>query len=321
MKRFLVLCLILSLQYVSVANEVHAALSNEEVKQYIEGIGLTHEELTDYLAYHNSSLDEFETVEELESYLGTPIDANNFGQLLTVHDLTEKELHTLLAGFGESIDDYLFIEDLEVDVNFYLKHAETLHEAERLLSDIGLSEDEADRLFEHLISVNKNNTIENELSTININLEQYFSYDTATSLSDGQKNDLSALFENMLSTLRLNPSYYIVMDKTKKDISLQELLTMNVSEDMVVVVELMDEEDQVIMDMHLTEDRLNSDYLLDRGEQFLNIASSANELNVAMTGADLPNTASPYGNNIVIGLVILLIGCLLLLKGKKLKRS
>lgn len=321
MKRFLTLCLILSLQNLIVTNDVQAALTNEEVTQYIEEIGLTHEELTNYLAYHNSSLDKFETVEELDSYLGTPINATNLGQLLTVHDLTEKELHTLLAGFGESIDEYLFIEDLEVDVNFYLKHAEILHEAERLLSEIGLSEDEADRLFEHLISVNKNNTIQNELSTININLEQYFSYDKTTSLSEAQKADLSTLFENMLNTLRLNPVYYVVMDKTKKDISLQELLTMDVSEDMVVVVELINEEDQVIMDMHLTEDRLNSDYLLDRGEQFLNIASSANDLNAAMIAANLPNTASPYGNNIVLGLAILFIGCLLLFKGKTLKKT
>jgi processed acidic surface protein len=315
MKRFVVICLALVFFNINTSNSVFAAISNEELSQYIEKVGLTNEELTNYLAFYHLSLEEFDSVADLDSFLGTPINSENLNHLLTVHDLSVEELQALLSGFGENIDDYLFIEDLEVDVNFYLKHAEIIHEAKRLLSDIGMTNEEADQFFEHIISLNKNGSLEDELRTISINLEQYYSYDTNTTLSEGQKEDLITHFENMLSILHLSPSYYVMSNETQQQTTLENLLTDElVGEDQIVVVQLNNDQNQIIMDLELPKDKLSSDFLIVRGEQFLNIATLANELNATMMAAELPNTASPFWNNIMIGLILILLGWLIIFK-------
>ncbi|MBD8070536.1 processed acidic surface protein [Bacillus sp. PS06] len=319
MKRFVVICFVLTLFNISTTNFAFAEITDKEVSQYINDIGLTNEEVENYLTSNHSSIDEFDSVADLDSFLGTPITSENLNQLLTVHDLSEEELHTLLSGFGENLDNYLFIEDLEVDVGFYLKHAEIIHEAERLLSDIGMTRDEANQLFDHIITLNNNGSLERELSPISINLEQYYSYDSNTQLSDAQKADLRTQFENMLSILQLNPSYYVMNNGEQQPVNLDQLLSTDITEDQVIIVQLNNEDDQVVMDLQLTKDKLSADFLILRGEQFINMASLANELNVSMMAAELPNTASPFWNNILIGLALSLLGWFILVRNRPAK--
>ncbi|MFC4323420.1 processed acidic surface protein [Litchfieldia salsa] len=315
MIRIVVVCLTLFFVNLSTSYSVFAAVSDEEVSEYIERIGITQEELTNYLSFYHLSIEEFESVSDLDSFLGTPINTENLNHLLTAIDLSEEELHTLLAGFGESIDDYLFIEDLEVDVNFYLKHAEMIHEAERLLSDIGMTSEEADELFGHIISLNKNGSLEDELETISINLEQYYAYDTNATLSDEQKNELITHFENLLSALHLSSSYYVMNNGTQQPTTLENLLTDEaIEEEQIVVVQLNNDQNETIMDLQLKKDELSSDFLILRGEQFLTMATLANELNGTMMTAELPNTASPFWNNMMIGLTLFLLGWWIILR-------
>ncbi len=313
MKRFAVICFVLSLPYMLFVQSVAASITKEDLDQFIEEVGLTNEELSNYLSFYNLSLTDFETMEELDNFLGTPINDENLYHLLASHDLSEEELHALLSGFGEHIDNYLFIEDLEVDVSFYLKHAEILHEAERLLSDIGLNEQEADRFFQHLMSLDKS-TLEEDLSKISMSLEQYFSYDGATQITSSQKEEIMALFEEMLMALKLNSTYYLADGESRQATTLTELVEMNSLDGSELVVELTNEDNQLIMDMQLTEEALTADDLLGRGEQFISIASLANELSVAMVGESLPNTASPYSRNIIISICIILFGWWLYLR-------
>ncbi|MFC6604971.1 processed acidic surface protein [Ectobacillus funiculus] len=93
------------------------------------------------------NLDDFETTEDLQAMLGTPITDENLNDLLKDYSLTREQLNSLLAEFGESLDDYKFIEDLDNAVDFYVNHDEELEESEALLSQIGLTEEEVDRFL------------------------------------------------------------------------------------------------------------------------------------------------------------------------------
>lgn len=135
------------LAYLSV--DVFAEVTTEDLKKYTTETGLTEDDLEDYLAVYDLSLKDFENVNELVSYLGEPVNNETIQTLLTKHNLNEDELQHILGGFGESVEDYLFIKDLDTTVDFYLNHAEVLVEAERMLSEVGLTEDEIDGLFLH----------------------------------------------------------------------------------------------------------------------------------------------------------------------------
>jgi len=320
MRRLSTLFLIFTLHLIVYTNGVDAAINQEEVTRYLTDIGLTPSELEDYLSFYEISIDEFESVEELDKFLGTPINTNNLGSLLATHNLTMEELKTLLANFGESIEDYLFIEDLETSVHFYLKHAEVFQEAKHMLADIGLTDEELDRLFKHVLSLNET-TLKDQLHEINSKLEPYFLYDTAADFTSEQKTGLLSLYEEMMNALQFSPQYFLIdNNEVKREISFRDLLETDTLGDSILVVELVNSLGNSVLDIELTEGLLQSDVILDRGEQLLNIAGVADELSVGIYGDVLPNTATPYGKNMLISLLIILAG-VSLLKLTRLKKS
>jgi processed acidic surface protein len=91
--------------------------TDQEFQNYLTEIGMTEEEFTIYLGeMYDYSLEEFDTVEELQFFLGPVLDDENLQELLAEFELTEQELQDLLADNEASLDDYIFYEDLYYDV-------------------------------------------------------------------------------------------------------------------------------------------------------------------------------------------------------------
>ena len=316
MKRLL-LTLVMITFYSAIAlnNDVYAAVSDDEVKKHVEGMGLSYEKFQEYLAFHELTIEEFETLEELDAFIGTPITESNLNELLATQDLSKEELQSLLSGFGESLDQYLFIEDLEADVKFYVEHGEVLHEAQRLLADVGLSEAEVDRLFHHILSIDKS-LLEKDIDRITQELEPFYSYEGTTELTAEMNEDLMSLYNDMLTAFQLTPSYYLDSDGEKSVITVSELLEKESLNGDKLLVELTNAQGSMVLDFEVTEKMLADDFLLVRGEQLMNVAGLASELNVSMGGNKLPNTASPFGRNMLIAALITLFGLGLLFKSR-----
>src|SRR5688500_14681561 len=107
MKKALFLCFVL---FCMVQQPVFAVPPQNEINQLISELGWTNDDLTEYLDYYELSVDDFETIEDLKSMLGTPITDENVADLLLQYEMTRPQLETLLAEFGESLEDYYFIE-------------------------------------------------------------------------------------------------------------------------------------------------------------------------------------------------------------------
>ena len=291
----------------TIDNDVFAAVSHDEAKKHVEDLGFSYEKFQDYLAFHELTLEEFESLEELDTFIGTPITEANLNELLATQDLSREELQSLLSGFGESLDQYLFIEDLEVDVKFYLDHAEVIQEAQRLLADVGLSEDEVDRLFHHILSIDKS-LLEKDIDRITQGLEPFYSYERKSEVTSEMNENLMDLYNEMLTAFQLTPSYFIFNDGEKSAISVSDLIGEDSLKGDKLLVELTNAQGSMVLDFEVTEKMLVDDFLLVRGEQLMNVAGLASELSVSMAGDQLPNTASPFGRNMVIAVLIILFG-------------
>ena len=307
MKKLLLIGVIFLFQFSFLSNVVFAAVTPEELKDYTSKTGFTESDLEDYLAIYDLSVKDFETVDELVSYLGEPVNKETIQTLLSKHNLNEDELQHILGGFGESIHDYLFIKDLETTVNFYLNHAEVIVEAERMLSEIGLTEDEINGLFLHFLSLN-DMYLEENMKSLSSNLEQYFSYNSSEGLSAEQQKELLVMYDKMIEIFELQPRYYLLKDGVKEAVAYNKLLEKSSLDGAELLVELYRTNDEYLLDLKVSEDMLASDFILVRGEKLLTVATLATEMSVKVQGNKLPTTASPYSNLLLIGALLIVMG-------------
>lgn len=147
------LVLMLTLPFLMNIQSAHAAPPENELNQYLADIGWTKQDLLDYLSYYEIPLDDFSTVDDLKNVMGTPINSQNFQELLTKYGLSEKEFNDLMGHFGDNLNDYKFIEDLDSAVGFYVNYDEYMAETEQALGEFGITEEEAERLFNYLAEV------------------------------------------------------------------------------------------------------------------------------------------------------------------------
>jgi processed acidic surface protein len=307
MKKLLLIGVIFLFQFSFLSNGVFAEVTPEELKNYTSETGFTESDLEDYLEVYDLSVKDFETVDELVSYLGEPVNKETIQTLLSKHNINEDELQHILGGFGESIHDYLFIKDLETTVDFYLNHAEVIVEAERMLSEIGLTEEEIDGLFLHFLSLNDMNFEEN-MKSLSSNLEQYFSYNSSEGLSVEQQKELLVMYDKMIETFELQPRYFLLKDGVKEAVAYNKLLEKSSLDGADLLVELYRTNDEYLLDLKVSEDMLASDFILVRGEKLLTVATLATEMSVKVQGNKLPTTASPYSNLLLIGALLIVMG-------------
>jgi processed acidic surface protein len=294
-----------------------AAPPQEEIDSLLAQLGWSQADLQSYLDYYEMSIDEFSTIEELDDFLGTPITDENIEQLLNNYDMTRAELDTLLAGFGETVDDYWFIEDLDVSIDFYQNHDEEMKESEDFLAMIGLTEEEVDQFFNHLMALDQT-ALENQMMTVSTRLEPFLEMDPETELSDEQVQELTAVWTEILTLLKLDPKYYLVDAKGgKRPVTFSELAIMEtLNDDESLLLELYDTAGTLLLDLQLSEDMLTSDFVFDGAEELTKVGELAGEL-TKLKHEKLPNTATSYGLNMVIGLLMIMIGSIIFLKVKK----
>lgn len=221
LKQFL-FCL-LSFSFLFNAPAAQAAPPENELNQYLAEIGWSKQDLLDYLAYYEIPLDDFSTVEELKETLGTPINAENFQELLNNYGLTEKEFNELMDHFGDSKNEYKFIEDLDASVDFYVNYDDYMAETEKALSEFGITEEESERFFNYLSEVEEKNKGQLDQITTNDTLwEKLMAVEDPSQLSDQDLDELVQILEEVIALYEVKVS----MKADGKAVTLKDLLKM-----------------------------------------------------------------------------------------------
>ena len=204
-------------------SSVQAAPPEKELNQYLTGIGWTKQDLMEYLNYYEIPLDEFNTVEELKEILGTPINSTNFHELLKTYDLTEKEFNDLMDHFGDSKNEYKFIEDLDSSVEFYVNYDEFMAETEAGLAEFGITEEESERLNNYLEAVEEKN--KNQLDQIATNdtlWEKLANVEDPSQITDEVVDEMIQILEETIALYEIKVNYQV----DGKAVTLKDLMKM-----------------------------------------------------------------------------------------------
>jgi processed acidic surface protein len=200
---------------------VLAAPPENELNQYLSKIGWTKQDLIDYLAYYEIPLNEINSVADLKDLLGTPINTDNFQEILSKYKLTDKQLKALLNHFGDSLSEYTFIEDLDTSVGFYVQHDDFMAEIENDLNELGITDQEVERFFDYIGQVEENNKNQlDQLKLLDARMEQYLNQTSPTDLNKDQVAEIAEIFTEASDLLQIKVNFKM----NNQDISFQKLL-------------------------------------------------------------------------------------------------
>ncbi|SMQ86615.1 processed acidic surface protein [Bacillus sp. OV166] len=195
----MLICL-LTIPFLFNVPSAQAAPPENELNQYLAEIGWTKQEFLDYVDYYEIPLNDYNTVEDLKEVLGTPINSNNFQDLLIKYGLTEKELNDLMDHFGDSVNEYKFIEDMDATVEFYINADKDMAEVEKALSDLGITEAEAERFFNYLAEVEEKNKDQlDQMATNDTLWENLMNVEDPSQLSAEDLDELVRILEQTIA--------------------------------------------------------------------------------------------------------------------------
>ncbi|MBM7608467.1 processed acidic surface protein [Lysinibacillus composti] len=294
------------------------------------GFDVTKEDVEITLADYDLSLDDFESVEELSDFLGEVIkaDYSNLDYLYETYETTQQELFSLLEENGESINDYIFIDDLkwlfaDVDLSDLLDYL--FEDLAPLLEQIDLSDEELNQMKNHLMSLEDHLSNPDTAERLNQLGEELMTFDLDVTIEPTlqQVAKIASIYEEFFSIFQVKASYSLVKGDSETPISFTDLLNLEDLEGTNFKVAFYTLDGQFLADLILTEEFLNSEFLNEIGNEIEESVDEVTEEPVVKTneqivakteeyqtvkGGKLPKTATDYIPNALIGLMIVMLG-------------
>ncbi|MFC6604972.1 processed acidic surface protein [Ectobacillus funiculus] len=144
------------------------------------------------------------------------------------------------------------------------------------------------------------------MENIEKNLAPFMEMEDLTQLTPEQEQALADIWKDMLNAFHLKANFYLAgKNGTKTAVSFQDLMKLETLNGKQLLVELSDLQGNLLLDMQLSEEMLSSDFLLDSGSELADVGDLAGELTDQLHAGKLPNTASPYGRNIMVGFILI----------------
>ncbi|ATH92906.1 processed acidic surface protein [Bacillus glycinifermentans] len=310
--------------------EAFAAPKQSELNEYLKEIGMTEKELEAYLQdTYDESLKGFESAEELRDFLGERLDEKRLASYLKDYGLNEKEAVKLLVdnGYmeeGQSIlDAFMFEYELD-DALWNVTTDEGDAAIENPFRELGVDEQEWEKLTGHLIRIHKKNpNLEDELMAIGERLEAVADFETVTELKAKDIAQMLSILHDLQQTLEVKTKYYLVKDGKKKEVSLTTLVSADELKGASLLVQVYDLEGNFILDVLLTPDMIGSDLFHETGTKVKQtqtaVQHDAKKQHVKKTvrGAKLPKTAGHYAEWLILGFALILSGFFLMRRLRK----
>ncbi|MEH7313075.1 processed acidic surface protein [Priestia megaterium] len=332
------------------------------------GFEVTKDDVEYSLSLYDESLENFDTIADLEDFLGEPIaaDLHNVQDVYADFDLDKTSLNALLKENGQSLDDYVYLDDLYEDVGFYLEGDDWYEDDESydeedasyddelseedlsgllsfMQSELGLTSEELNRIEAHFTSLEdelSNEATLNRLDQLGERLAAFEDFDTATELSADQIAELMSIYKEMLSIFHLDAKFALVQGGNERPLSLTDLINLEELKNASLKLSLYTTDGKFLADMVITGDMFNSDIITDTGKEVEKSAEAVAKpaqaqkpavekkqepvkkqtngaVQKTVKGGKLPETASNYVTNTLIGLVLVAAGFVLFRKVRR----
>ena len=272
---------------------VGAAPKEDEVDSYLKEIGWTRSDLDNYLKFYEISLEDFKDIDHLRDELGTPINEENLLIMLETYDLTKEELEVLLSRFGEKVQDYTFIEDLEIAVDFYMTHEEEVARAEDFLVSMGFEAEEARLIFHHILSLPKD-VLAEELKRLEAMLEE----------EPNSVNKVFSIWTEMMSVFQVDADLH-VEDGERVQVTEETLMQPGWLEGKAVHLDLYNGEGSLLASAVMDEQIVSPTYVQTTGTELVHLGQVGVKMSDELYQNRMPDTASLYGLGMLVGLCML----------------
>lgn len=318
-------------------------ITEENLQQLLADYGFENEEELTALLVENGEMeptddvrDVFRYFDALDStvsfltYTGTEINDETLQQLLNDYGLTKEELLSLLEENDDSLENYEYIEDLDIMVSIYLGADELPGEDEmtQILEDIDLTDEELEALFAHFMTLDfEDPELLDKMMDLESRLMAFGEFDSADDLTEAEIAELISIMQEMMNLFQLDAEFYLVKDGEKIHLTTAEMIALEDTKGYDLLIELYNAQGQFLADMIITAEMFSSELIEDTVTD-LNQAETvikkqdpvkvkqASKHVKTVKGGKLPNTAGNYFEGVLAGIGLLLIGIAILLRRK-----
>ncbi|MFP5111339.1 processed acidic surface protein [Bacillaceae bacterium C204] len=305
-------------------------VNETNLQELLDEYEITKPELENLLKENGTSLDEcvfyddldYKVYELLYKEELTPITEENLKELLSNYDFPSKEeLEKLLNENNDSIENYEYIEDLEMALA-EIVYSGAQDEIKTMLDEIGLTEAEINKLSEYIMmKFSDENANSEEFGTkmeeIANRLMSFKDFDSADDLTAENVAEILDVWNDLLNLFELKTEFYLTKDGKTTPLSIDSLIKMDSLNGADLLIKIFSKDGEFLADMVLTAKMFDSDLLTETGKDLeitkdvVKVVDKLPKKVKTVNGGTLPRTASDYLPNALGGLSIAIAGLLL----------
>ncbi|WP_366248683.1 processed acidic surface protein [Terribacillus aidingensis] len=315
--------------------------TSQNLQELAAEVGLTEKELADLFAANGLDLYSYGTMEELNEVIYNDINGVSLYFLLQEVELSQEEFDQLLADNGVKLEDFSSYEELldfvyEESGYYEFSREDYWEMLSSFLDLIGVGQDEFFRAYDHLESVVSNDpeAFISGLEDIALRAEALGDFETSTELTEEQGKELLAIWNDLMNIFQMKAEFYLVDGNTKTPVTFEELLKVTDLENRILLVDLFDLQGNHLLNFTITGELFGSDLLTGAPAVEVPVQEKPSESEhkheapvlkekvtvtptktatetVKEEGKRLPDTASPVGNILVAGAVLMAAGAVL----------
>ena len=315
-------------------------INQDELNAYLAEIRMTEDELKEYLDYYDLTLKDFDSLEELRDTCGPIVTPESLQELLDEYEMTEEEVTSLLVEYGEMekgetiLDSFHFIYDIQdiidIDLESDMDYADEdlLDLMDGLFTEVDLTEEELDRLMNHLLPIVEDPSFESRLMAIADKMEQLEYFDTIDELSAEQVAEMLSIYNELQNLLQIQFKFSLTHEGVTSTLSLESLFQLEDLTNASLLVSIYDLSGNLLLDFKLTGEMIGSNLVKETGNDLkqttkviTKVADVKQEKPTHKTekGALMPKTSGNYLFGALIGLVMIALAYRLIRKATLVK--
>ncbi|MFJ6412980.1 processed acidic surface protein [Terribacillus saccharophilus] len=317
----------------------------ENVQMLAEELGLTEKELADLFYENGLDLYSYSSMDDIYEVIYNDINSVSLYFLLQEVEMTQEELDQLLKENDVKLEDFTSYDELAefiyTESDYYFEMAwEELNGEFPNLQTIGISKEEYRNFYDHLNNVFENidEAFFDKLFGIMDRVEALGDFETLNELDESQRKEIVSIWNEAMDLFQLKAKFYLSDGTTQEEVTIEELSKLTEIKDQILFVELYDAKGNLLLDFTVTgedvgsgfipaiekpvtEEKPASNHEAPVKEKVTVTPKIATETVKQEEGKRLPDTASPVGNILVAGTVLMAAGAALYTWNRRKKHS
>lgn len=329
MKKLGLLLVVLSLLVSSFPQTAFAAEStafDQDLSTYLDevsaarGSDVSIDDINESLSAYGLTTEDFNTVDELKTFLGDPIqsDLSNLSNIYKTYDLDQTTLTQKLNEYGEDLNDYVYLYDLDTALSVYASNESDSSSLNQemvfeMMKQFDISEDEIQNLKDYYLSIQdyiNSEEVSLKLQDLRTRMTEFGQAliikeqtDENYKPTEDEINQITSMYDELFSLIKLTPKFYLTSNGVNTPISLAKLLKMDSVNDADVTMELYTSDSKLLVAMVVPNEMLKS-----KLEEAIKDVSNISDNTTTQKGGTLPKTATNYLAETLMGLMIVCVG-------------